>query len=322
MKILTNDGLSSKGIKVLRDAGFEVIETRVAQQQLINFINTHEIEILLVRSATLVKKELIDSCPSLRIIGRAGVGMDNIDVTYAQKKGLMVFNTPEASSRSVAELVFAHLFSGIRNLHDSNRNMPLEGDSNFKNLKKVYSTGTELQGKTLGIIGLGRIGKEVAKIAFGCGMHVIATPPEDKITHVSLSFPNNQNISLDIPITTFENLIETSDFITVHIPAQKSFLINHKEISKMKTGVGIINTARGGIIDESALLEGLESGKISFAGLDVFENEPTPSISILMHPGISLSPHIGGSTVEAQDRIAIELATKIIGCFKNSAKTQ
>lgn len=321
MKILINDGLSPKGVKVLKNSGFEVIEIRVAQSQLINFINTHEIEILVVRSATEVRKDVIDSCPSLKIIGRAGTGLDNIDVGYAKNKGLLILNTPEASSRSVAELVFAHLFGGIRNLHDSNRNMPLEGDSNFKKLKKLYSSGTELQGKTLGIIGLGRIGKEVAKMAFGCGMNVIATPPEDEITHVLLSFPGNQKIKLDIPITTFENLLETSDFITIHIPAQKSYLISHQEISKMKNGVGIINTARGGLIQESALLEGLESGKISFAGLDVFENEPAPSISILMHPGISLSPHIGGSTVEAQDRIGIELAEKIVGCFENISKS-
>lgn len=320
MKILINDGLSPTAVKILKNSGFDVVETRVSQPQLINFINTYKIEILLIRSATTVRKEVIDSCPSLRIIGRAGVGMDNIDVTYARKKGLLVVNTPEASSRSVAELVFAHLFGGVRNLHDSNRNMPLEGDSNFKKLKKFYSSGIELQGKTLGIIGLGRIGKEVAKIAFGCGMNVIATPPDDQITQVLLSFPNNQSIELDVPITSFENLIKTSDFITIHVPAQKSFLIGREEIAKMKNGVGIINTARGGIVDELALLEGLETERISFAGLDVFENEPSPSISVLMHPKISLSSHIGGSTIEAQERIGLELAQKIIGCFQNTTQ--
>ena len=165
MKVLANDGISQSGIDKLKEAGFEVITTKVAQEQLANFINENHVEVLLVRSATTVRENLIDACPGLRLIGRGGVGMDNIDVDYARSKGIEVINTPTSSSASVAELVFAHLFGGVRFLYDSNRMMPLEGDSRFKELKKNYARGMELRGKTLGIIGFGKIGKEVAKIA-------------------------------------------------------------------------------------------------------------------------------------------------------------
>lgn len=316
MKILANDGISEKGAEALKNSGFEVVRTRVAQSQLIPFINTHHIEILLVRSATKVQKDLIDGCPSLRIIGRAGVGMDNIDVDYAKNRGLTVINTPHASSKSVAELVFAHLFGGVRFLYDSNRNMSLEGDSHFKSLKKHYGSGRELSGKTLGIIGFGRIGKEVAKIAFGCGMRVIATSPEDKNNTISLDFYGGKSIDLEVEILSFDEVLAESDFITLHVPAQKKPLIGKEEFLKMKIGAGIINTSRGGVIDEVALLEALESETISFAGLDVFENEPTPAIAVLMNEKISLSPHIGGSTIEAQDRIGLELAAQISVCLE------
>ena len=174
MKILANDGVSQAGIDILTAAGFEVTTTNVAQEQVANYVNENSITVLLVRSATTARKELIDACPGLKVIGRGGVGMDNIDVEYAREKGLSVINTPAASSASVAELVFAHLYGGVRFLHDSNRNMPLEGESNFKGLKKAYAKGVELRGKTIGIIGFGRIGQEVAKIALGVGMQVLA----------------------------------------------------------------------------------------------------------------------------------------------------
>ncbi|MDP5100299.1 MAG: 3-phosphoglycerate dehydrogenase, partial [Nonlabens sp.] len=171
-KVLANDGISKSGVLALEAAGYEVITVNVAQEQLESYINEHQISVLLVRSATTARKELIDACPSLKIIGRGGVGMDNIDVSYAREKGLHVINTPASSSGSVAELVFAHLYGGVRFLYDANRNMPLEGESNFSGLKKAYAKGIELRGKTLGIIGCGRIGQEVARIAVGTGMHV------------------------------------------------------------------------------------------------------------------------------------------------------
>ena len=314
MKILANDGISEKAIKTL-DAAGKVLTTKVAQNQLANFINEEQVEILLVRSATQAKKDLIDACPSLKLIGRGGVGMDNIDVTYAREKGIKVINTPNASSHSVAELTFAHLFSGVRFLYDANRNMPLDGDSRFEALKKDYAKGRELKGKTLGIIGLGRIGKAVATIALGLGMKVIAHDPLQSEVTITLSFFDGRSLDFTIQTISKEALLKEADFVTLHIPAQQEVVIGEKEFQLMKDGVGIINVARGGVIDEEALLHALEHEKVAFAGLDVFKGEPTPSIRILMHPRVSLSPHIGAATLEAQERVGDELATQIIEAF-------
>ena len=316
MKILANDGISKSGIDNLTENGFEIITTNVAQEQLINFINENKIVGLLVRSATTARKDLIDSCPSLKLIGRGGVGMDNIDVEYAKSKGIHVINTPAASSASVAELVFAHLYGGVRFLFDSNRNMPLEGEANFKGLKKAYAKGIELRGKTLGIIGFGRIGQEVAKIALGIGMNVIATDKFlDKAT-IEISISTGQSIKAEIIIQPFDKLITNSDFISLHVPAQEEYVIDSNVISKMKKGAGIINAARGGVIDEVALIKALDDGHLSFAGLDTFENEPKPEVKLLMHEKISLTPHIGAATLEAQNRIGEELATQISKLLK------
>ena len=316
VNVLANDGISKSGIDALTNMGFNISTTTVAQEQLINHINSQNIAVLLVRSATTVRKDLIDQCPSLKIIGRGGVGMDNIDVEYARSRGLNVINTPAASSSSVAELVFAHLYSGVRFLHESNRNMPLEGDSNFKVLKKAYAKGVELRGKTIGIIGFGRIGKETAKIALGVGMNVLACDKVIKKTDIKLDFGNGKTIDFNIKISSFLDVLKKSDFISLHVPAQKEYIINKKEFNLMKDGVGIINAARGGVINELELLAALDSGKISFAGLDTFENEPKPAIKLLMHPNISLTPHIGAATNEAQDRIGLELAEQIINILK------
>ncbi|MEK9603026.1 MAG: D-2-hydroxyacid dehydrogenase [Flavobacteriaceae bacterium] len=311
MKILANDGISQSGIDELTKAGFEVITTNVAQEQLINYINENKVSVLLVRSATTARKELIDSCPDLKIIGRGGVGMDNIDVEYAREKGLSVINTPAASSSSVAELVFAHLYGGVRFLYDSNRNMPLEGETNFKGLKKAYAKGIELRGKTIGIIGFGRIGQEVAKIALGVGMKVVAADKYIDSTEVAVTFFDGQSISHTINTVSVSDLLKQSDFISLHVPAQKDYVIGSKEFALMKDGSAIINAARGGVIDEVALVEALDNQKLAFACLDTFENEPKPEIKLLMHPKISLTPHIGAATLEAQDRIGVELAQQI-----------
>ncbi len=318
MKVLANDGISQSGIDALEKAGIEVITTKVAQEQLVNYINEHEIDVVLVRSATKVRKDVIDACPSLKIIGRGGVGMDNIDVEYAREKGLEVINTPAASSASVAELVFAHLFGGVRYLHDANRNMPLDGDSRFKDLKKNYAGGNELRGKTIGIIGLGRIGQEVAKIALGCGMRVIASDSYVGEANITLEFYDGQKVTLKIKTEPISELIKHSDFITLHVPAQEDYIIGKKEIEQMKNGAAIINAARGGVIDEVALIEALDSGKLSFAGLDTFEEEPTPAVKVLMNHKISLSPHIGAATQEAQDRIGTELAEQIVSILNRA----
>lgn len=316
MKVLANDGISTSGRDALSAAGFEVLTTTVAQEQLANYINKHEITALIVRSATQVDKSIIDACPSLKLIGRGGVGMDNIDVDYAIQKNIKVINTPEASSKSVAELVFAHLFGSVRFLHDSNRNMPLDGDSQFNNLKRNYSQGAELRGKTLGIIGLGRIGKEVAKIGLGIGMKVIANDKIEGKTHLDLEFYNGQTVTVDIETMPLDKLLKESDYITLHVPSQSSYLISSDQFESMKDGVGIINTARGGVIDEVALIDYLDKGKVAFAGLDTFEEEPKPAIQVLMNGKISLTPHIGAATKEAQDRIGLELAQQIISLLK------
>ena len=318
MKVLANDGISKQGIKLLEKNGFEVITTKVAQEQVVSYVNKHEIDVLLVRSATKVDKDIIDNCPTLKVIGRGGVGMDNIEVDYARSKGKNVISTPASSSESVAELVFAHLFSGARFLHDANRNMPLEGDSNFNGLKKAYANGLELRGKTLGIIGFGRIGREVARIGLGLGMKVIASDKFVGDAEIKVNFYNGQFINVKILTEPLEDILKHSDFLTLHVPAQENgYVIDEAEFLLMKDNVGIINASRGGIINEVALLKALDDEKVLFAGLDVFEEEPTPAVQVLMHPKVSLTPHIGAATLEAQDRIVVELAEQIIGLLKS-----
>ena len=312
MKVLANDGISNSGIEKLESNGFEVITETVSQVDLIDYINTNNIDALLVRSATKVRKDLIDNCKSIKLIGRGGVGMDNIDVEYARDKGINVVNTPAASSLSVAELVFAHLFGCVRYLYQSNRNMPLEGDTKFKELKKSYAKGAELKGKTLGIVGFGRIGQEVAKTAIGLGMNISIYDLNQTQVSLELSFFDKSVKSFEIKTDDFNNLLTNSDFITFHVPAQKDYLISDKEFELMKDGVGKINAARGGVINEESLIKYLDNGKVAFAALDTFENEPNPDIKILMNPKISLTPHIGAATSEAQDRIGVELADQII----------
>ncbi len=312
MKVLANDGIAQSGIDALEAKGFEVITTTVAQNQLENYINTNNIDALLVRSATQVRAELIDACPSIKLIGRGGVGMDNIDVDYAREQGLHVINTPSASSHSVAELVFGHLFGMVRFLPDANRNMPLDGDSKFKELKKSYAKGKELKGKTIGVLGFGRIGQATAKVALGVGMKVIAFDPFIENATITLDFHDKQTIDFDIEMVSKEELLKQSDFITLHVPAQEEFVIGKPEYDLMKDGVGLVHAARGGVINEVELVNAIESGKVAYAAIDTFENEPTPAVQLLMNNRISLSPHIGAATTEAQDRIGTELASQII----------
>jgi len=312
MKVLANDGIATSGVIALEKAGFEVILKTIDQNNLADYINENKVDVLLVRSATKVRKELIDACPSLKIIGRGGVGMDNIDVEYARNKGLKVINTPAASSHSVAELVFAHLFGMVRFLHDSNQNMPLEGDSKFKELKKAYAKGVELKGKTLGILGFGRIGQATAKIGLGVGMKIVAFDPFIDSAHIELEFFDGQTVNFTMDTISKEDVLKQADFISLHVPAQEDYVISTKEFEIMKKGTGIVNAARGGVIDEIALVKAINDGIISNAALDVFENEPNPEVQLLMNRNISLTPHIGAATKEAQNRIGEELATQII----------
>ena len=316
MKVLANDGISQAGIEALQSAGIEIETTKVAQEQLADYINNNNIDAVLVRSATTIRKPLIDACPNLKLIGRGGVGMDNIDVAYAKEKGIHVINTPAASSHSVAELVFAHMFGLARFLHSSNRDMPLDGDRRFKDLKKAYAKGVELKGKTLGIIGFGRIGQATAKVGIGLGMNVIAYDPYIEEAKLSITFFDGQNVDFDIKTISKEELLQRSDFVSLHVPAQDTYVIGEGELKLMKDGVIIVNAARGGVIDEVALVKAIDSGKVGKAALDVFEKEPQPEVQLLMNPELSLSPHIGAATKEAQDRIGVELAEQIITLLK------
>jgi D-3-phosphoglycerate dehydrogenase / 2-oxoglutarate reductase len=314
-KILANDGIDATGKELLEKAGFTVITDKVAQENLIEEINAKNYVALTVRSATKVRKDIIDACPNLKVIARGGVGMDNIDVDYAKSVGKQVINTPAASSNSVAELVFAHLFNAVRFLYDSNRQMPSNGNEKFEDLKKKYAKGTELRGKTMGIVGFGRIGQYVAKMALGLGMDVLAFDPFVTEAIIPIDIKGiDKPVNVSLKTVGMDKVIQNADFITFHVPGGK--LISRHEIASMKNGVILINTARGGVINEDDLLEGLNSGKISHACLDVFENEPRPSVSILNHVKISLTPHIGAATNEAQERIGVELAEKLIDALK------
>ncbi|MBM3401525.1 MAG: 3-phosphoglycerate dehydrogenase [Bacteroidetes bacterium] len=314
-RILANDGIDPIGKELLEKAGFQVDTTHIPQDQLFEGLKNYDA--VTVRSATKIRKELIDACSNIKLIGRGGVGMDNIDVDYARSKGLAVVNTPAASSLSVAELVFAHLFTGIRFLQDSNRKMPLEGNTRFNDLKKAYAKGIELRGKKIGIIGFGRIGRETAKVALGLGMEVLAYDLFEVPNQIEVLIGTNIRVQCPIKVLALDQLIKESDFISLHVPFSEKPVLGKAEFDSMKNGVGIVNCSRGGTIDEDALIEALNSGKLAFAGLDVFDNEPNPCQDLLTHPKVSLTPHIGASTNEAQERIGTELANLIIDFFKS-----
>lgn len=313
IKILANDGIHPDGRLLLEEANYIVEEDKIPQDELVERIADYDV--LIVRSATKVNKAVIDGGKNLKIIARGGVGLDNIDLEYAQSKGIEVYNTPMASSRAVAELAMGHLFTLSRMLHRSNREMATGGD--FKKLKKAYETGFQIKGKTLGIIGFGRIGQEVAKIALGIGMNVRAHDPFVQDAEIGIQLHAFEDIRFGVKIRTepLDRVLRESDFLTFHIPGSGKASIGADELAKMKNGVFLINTARGGVIDEEALLAALESGKVMGVGLDVFENEPTPREALLRHPQVSCTPHIGASTVEAQSYIGMELADKILAFF-------
>jgi D-3-phosphoglycerate dehydrogenase / 2-oxoglutarate reductase len=313
INILANDGLDKIAIERLTATGFKVSTPKYAQADLPNHI--HDFEVVIVRSATKIRKPEIDAARKLKLIIRAGVGTDNIDVAYAKSKGIKVSNTPLASSHSVAEMVFAHLFSGARFLNKSNRQMNLKGATHFNELKSDYSKGIELKGKTLGIIGFGNIGMEVARMALSLRMNVLAFDLFPKTVDLKIAFANNQTLSFPLTTVSKEEVITKSDFITVNVSG-KDEVLNKFDFAKMKNAVGIINCARGGVANENDLLEYLNNGKISFAGVDVYSNEPTPSENLLKHPKVSLSPHVSSSTIECQQRIGDEVADIVIGFFK------
>ena len=311
MRILANDGMDPIGKALLEKAGFQVDTQTIPQNELAQRLKDYDA--ITVRSATKIRKELIDQIPNIKLIGRGGVGMDNIDVDYARSKGITVINTPAASSVSVAELVFAHFLGGVRFLFDANRQMPLSGEAHFNDLKKKYAGGVELKGKTLGIIGMGRIGKEVAKIGLGLGMKVIAHDVHPGNIEVLMDIADH-HFTITIPNYSLDDFLPQVDFLSLHIPGTKDNkpVLGSQELEKLKRGSALVNTSRGGLVDEEALIRALDQGKLAFAGLDVYENEPKPSSVLLAHSKISFSPHIGASTLEAQERIGNELAELII----------
>lgn len=316
IRILANDGISDDGKLLMEEAGYEVVTKKVPQNELCDVIGNYDV--LLVRSATKVTAEVITAGTNLKMIGRGGVGLDNIDVEFAESKGIIVFNTPAASSQAVAELAFGHMFNLARFLHQANRNMALNGLTTFDTLKKNYGSGIQLRGKSLGIIGFGRIGQEVARIGLALGMNVLPTDVIINEANIDINIFANEKVTMNINVPTvpYNEVLAKSDFITLHIPfGGGKPLIGAEEIASMKKGVYLINTARGGAIDESALLAALGSGQVAGAGLDVFENEPTPKVEILEHPNISLTPHVGAATLEAQANIGLEIANKIIAFF-------
>mgnify|MGYP001157546013 FL=1 len=315
MKILVNDGMHPKGIELLKDAGHEVDTNSIPQDELSSKLNNYDA--ILVRSATKVRKELIDQSPNLKLIGRGGVGLDNIDVSYAKEKGLAVYNTPSASTRSVAELAIAHLFGIVRSLPMVNKKMALDGVNDFKSLKKTASKGIELEGKTLGLIGFGRIAKETASIAIGCGMKIIAFDPYIDEGEVSLNIHPSYDFKhkINVKTTTKEDVLTQSDFISLHIPGGQGYVLDSEEFNQMKDGVGIVNCARGGTISENALIEAISSQKVKYVATDVFENEPPTDDRLLRMDNVGLSPHIGASTQEAQERVGLELAQSVIDFF-------
>lgn len=313
MLILANDGIHAEGKKVLEAAGFRVQTEKVEQANLASYIKGNSVVGVLVRSATQITEKELTASSSLKVIGRAGVGLDNIDLKAAEATGIIVVNTPAASSQSVAELVLAHLFTVSRFLQLSNREVPVWGTTEFSKLKKSYAKGSEIQGKTLGIVGIGRIGQALAKMALGLGMKVVAHDPFIPEVELSFEVAIYGQVKVSLSTISMNELLAQSDIISFHVPKPKDgSMINATEFDKMKEGVIVINASRGGVINEDALLAALQSGKVAAAGLDVFENEPIPKAELLNHPRISVTPHIGASTNEAQARIGVELAEKVI----------
>lgn len=310
MKVLANDGISAAGKEALEKFGFTVQTETIAQEELIKAINSQNFSALLVRSATKVRKDIIDACPNLKLIGRGGVGMDNIDVEYARSKGIDVVNTPASSSLSVAELVVSQAFAFSRFLHKSYAEMPISGAENFKALKKAYAKGVELRGQTMGIIGMGRIGQALATYALGCGMDVVFYDRSKSTADLSWKIAHHGDVNISLKVSSLDEVLAKADFLSLHVPAQADgkAIIGSAEFAKMKSNAVIINTARGNSINENDLVSALDAGTIKGAILDVFENEPTPNSALLSHSKIACTPHIGAATLEAQERIGLELA--------------
>ncbi|MBK7812515.1 MAG: 3-phosphoglycerate dehydrogenase [Saprospiraceae bacterium] len=311
-KILINDGMEASGVEALKDIGFEVNTKKIEQVELIHHIN--EYDGIIIRSATKVKRDLIDAGQRLKFIARGGVGLDNVDVAYAKEKGIEVINTPGSSSLSVAELAFAHILSLSRGLQEQQSR--LNSAEDFSALKKKYSQSSEVGGKKLLLIGFGRIAKELAKMCLGFNMKIQVNDPY--LDRAELEFEMcGQSITTNFEMVDLRVGLPHSDFVSIHTPFMGKAILGEEEFGLMKKSAFVINTSRGENIDETALLVALNLDKIAGAGLDVFQNEPNVNPVLLSHPKISKSPHIGASTLEAQERIAGELVGKIERLYKD-----
>jgi D-3-phosphoglycerate dehydrogenase / 2-oxoglutarate reductase len=305
MKVLAMDKCAEEGLKLIREAGFEVdSKAGLSEEELIKIIPQYDA--LIVRSETKATPKIIEAGKNLKIIGRAGVGVDNIDLPTATKNGVIVVNSPEGNTVAAAEHTWAMLLSMARSIPQAHAKLK-NGVWDKKSFK-----GVEVLNKTLGVVGLGKIGRRVASYALGMGMRVIGSDP-----FVTAEYAK----SLGVELKSFDDVIKESDFITFHVPKTKETagLVNAELIAKMKKGVRLVNVARGGIIDEKALYEALKSGQVKAAALDVFEKEPTESSPLFELDNIVVTPHLGASTVEAQVNVAIDVAEQIIEVLKGGA---
>ena len=312
MKILANEGLSTEATAILIEKNIDVITNKVAQEQLIPFINSNNIDVLIVRNATKIRLNLLLECPTLKVICKGGNKLEKEIELQISASGKELVYAEESTAVAIAEMVFAHLFSCARMLYDANRLMPLEGDSNFESLQKGFASGQELRGKTLGIIGFNASGKEVAKYATALGMRVLISDSTAENPEVTVDFYSGQTVSVTLEDVERNVLLANADYISLHIDEQEDYVISKADFDLMKDGVGIINCAFGRALNEVDLIAALEEEKVLFAGIDRFEEEPNPAIQVLMHPQISLSPNIARSSIEVQERADLEFAKVLL----------
>lgn len=314
MKILVHEALPEFVEKTLQDQGFEIIQVKVAQEQLANYINTHKIDVLLLHKARKITRLLVDSCSDLKCIVITSSHIDLEYIDYAIKNNIKVLWAEKTLANATAEMVFAHLFTGSRLLQEANRNMPLEGEVNFKSLQSAYSSGVELAGKTLGIIGMNLAGQLVAQKAIGLGMQVVYC--DEMHPHISkdVSLFNGASMHIHLESQSMESVLEQSHFLTVHTKNFERYILAKEEFESAIQLIGVINCAYPEAINEVDLVDLINEEKILFAGLDRFEEEPNPAIQVLMQPAISLSPNINGTSLEVSDAIWLEICELFAEC--------
>lgn len=313
MRILANDGLDKEAVQEIKNKGWELFLEKIPEDKISHFCNHNKIDVIIVRSATKLSKKVIEELNHTKYIIRAGIGTDNIDLDSAKAKNIKVLTTPEASVNSVAELTISLIFAALRNIKYAFTQMPLQGSKKFTLLKNELSKGEEAYGKTIGIIGAGKIGKKVAEKTLLLGLHPLFYDPYVYEISLLINFLDYKVVKVFKTISLAE-LIKLSDIISIHAnyPRENGPIITKKEIEQMKDGVIIINTARGYCVNENDIIEGLNSGKIKAYCVDVFEGEPTPKAELLAHPNVFATPHIGASTIQAQRKIGKEIVNMLL----------